>query len=128
LSGDDDWLMWRLRTSNHQTRLTDFAVTRRATPMPMVFDNAGILTEDERNFVQPQSRLVDGISAINKRRWMWRHAAPEPRVVQRSLRSGRSRASAARLGEITDDRRTWPDRDVQGLEIGITTYGERGAR
>jgi hypothetical protein len=25
----------------------------------MVFDNAGILTEDERNFVQPQSRLVD---------------------------------------------------------------------
>jgi hypothetical protein len=21
---------------------------------------------------------------------------------------------------------TWPDRDVQGLEIGITTYGERG--
>src|SRR5204863_2555894 len=44
----------------------------------------------------------------------------------RSLRSGRSRASGARLGEITDDRRTWPDGDVQRLEIGITTYGERG--
>jgi len=64
LSVVDDWLMWRLRTSNHQTRLTDFAVTRAATQMPMVFDNASNISKSRFGRVPlaaVKSRMIGGL-------------------------------------------------------------------